>query len=58
MSVDSCVTEQQADVCLCVFVLTGPDTHGYSDSSDMVRAILQTVQNQDGVLKDLYTHLR
>uniref|UniRef100_A0A672FC79 Inhibitor of nuclear factor kappa-B kinase subunit alpha n=1 Tax=Salarias fasciatus TaxID=181472 RepID=A0A672FC79_SALFA len=31
--------------------------HGYSDSSDMVRAILQTVQNQDRVLKDLYTHL-
>lgn len=31
--------------------------HGYSDSSDMVRTILQTVQNQDRVLKDLYTHL-
>nr|XP_040034534.1 inhibitor of nuclear factor kappa-B kinase subunit alpha-like isoform X1 [Gasterosteus aculeatus aculeatus] len=31
--------------------------HGYSDSSDMVRMILQTVQNQDRVLKDLYTHL-
>uniref|UniRef100_A0A667WZ75 Inhibitor of nuclear factor kappa-B kinase subunit alpha n=1 Tax=Myripristis murdjan TaxID=586833 RepID=A0A667WZ75_9TELE len=31
--------------------------HGYSDSSDMVKAILQTVQNQDRVLKDLYTHL-
>ncbi|KAM6922156.1 inhibitor of nuclear factor kappa-B kinase subunit alpha-like isoform 2-T2 [Lycodopsis pacificus] len=35
-----------------------PDpTHGYSDSSDMVKMILQTVQNQDRVLKDLYTHL-
>ncbi|XP_026164677.1 inhibitor of nuclear factor kappa-B kinase subunit alpha-like isoform X2 [Mastacembelus armatus] len=31
--------------------------HGYSDSSDMVKTILQTVQNQDRVLKDLYTHL-
>uniref|UniRef100_A0A8C3AM54 Inhibitor of nuclear factor kappa-B kinase subunit alpha n=1 Tax=Cyclopterus lumpus TaxID=8103 RepID=A0A8C3AM54_CYCLU len=31
--------------------------HGYSDSSDMVKMILQTVQNQDRVLKDLYTHL-
>uniref|UniRef100_A0A8C5BQI5 Inhibitor of nuclear factor kappa-B kinase subunit alpha n=1 Tax=Gadus morhua TaxID=8049 RepID=A0A8C5BQI5_GADMO len=31
--------------------------HGYSDSSEMVKAILQTVQNQDRVLKDLYTHL-
>ena len=37
----------------------GPDPpHGYSDSSEMVKAILQTVQNQDRVLKDLYTHLR
>lgn len=42
-----------------VCVHTGPDPpHGYSDSSDMVRTILQTVQNQDRVLKDLYTHLR
>ncbi|XP_041866785.1 inhibitor of nuclear factor kappa-B kinase subunit alpha-like [Melanotaenia boesemani] len=31
--------------------------HGYSDSSEMVRTILQTVQNQDRVLKDMYTHL-
>lgn len=31
--------------------------HGYSDSSDMVKTILQTVQNQDRVLKDMYTHL-
>ncbi|XP_029031829.1 inhibitor of nuclear factor kappa-B kinase subunit alpha-like [Betta splendens] len=31
--------------------------HGYSDSSDMVKTILQTVQNQDRVLKDLYNHL-
>ncbi|XP_061601357.1 inhibitor of nuclear factor kappa-B kinase subunit alpha-like [Cololabis saira] len=31
--------------------------HGYSDSSDMVKTILQMVQNQDRVLKDLYTHL-
>lgn len=31
--------------------------HGYSDSQDMVKMILQTVQNQDRVLKDLYTHL-
>ncbi|XP_019730013.1 inhibitor of nuclear factor kappa-B kinase subunit alpha-like isoform X1 [Hippocampus comes] len=27
------------------------------DSSEMVKAIIQTVQNQDKVLKDLYTHL-
>jgi len=41
----------------CFFA--GPDPpHGYSDSSDMVRTILQTVQNQDRVLKDLYTPLR
>uniref|UniRef100_A0A4W6DVK7 Inhibitor of nuclear factor kappa-B kinase subunit alpha n=1 Tax=Lates calcarifer TaxID=8187 RepID=A0A4W6DVK7_LATCA len=52
--------EEKADgftkvyVCVC----TGPDPpHGYSDSSDMVKTILQTVQNQDRVLKDLYTHL-
>ncbi|XP_068182876.1 inhibitor of nuclear factor kappa-B kinase subunit alpha-like isoform X2 [Antennarius striatus] len=31
--------------------------HGYSDSSNMVKTILQTVQNQDRVLKDLYSHL-
>lgn len=31
--------------------------HGYSDSSEMVKTILQTVQNQDRFLKDLYTHL-
>lgn len=37
----------------------GPDPpHGYSDSSDMVWTILQMVQNQDRVLKDLYSHLR
>uniref|UniRef100_A0A8C5C745 Inhibitor of nuclear factor kappa-B kinase subunit alpha n=1 Tax=Gadus morhua TaxID=8049 RepID=A0A8C5C745_GADMO len=41
----------------CIFC-AGPDPpHGYSDSSEMVKAILQTVQNQDRVLKDLYTHL-
>uniref|UniRef100_A0A6Q2WZH1 Inhibitor of nuclear factor kappa-B kinase subunit alpha n=1 Tax=Esox lucius TaxID=8010 RepID=A0A6Q2WZH1_ESOLU len=28
-----------------------------SDSSEMVKAIIQTVQNQDKVLRDLYTHL-
>lgn len=31
--------------------------HGYSDSSEMVKAIIQTLQNQDRVLRDLYTHL-
>uniref|UniRef100_A0A3Q3WPV4 Inhibitor of nuclear factor kappa-B kinase subunit alpha n=1 Tax=Mola mola TaxID=94237 RepID=A0A3Q3WPV4_MOLML len=31
--------------------------HGYSDSTDMVKIILKTIQNQDRVLKDLYTHL-
>uniref|UniRef100_A0A3Q1GI22 Inhibitor of nuclear factor kappa-B kinase subunit alpha n=1 Tax=Acanthochromis polyacanthus TaxID=80966 RepID=A0A3Q1GI22_9TELE len=29
----------------------------HSDSSEMVKAIIQTVQNQDKVLKDLFTHL-
>lgn len=37
----------------------GPDPpHGYSDSSDILKIILQMVQNQDRVVKDLYTHLR
>lgn len=31
--------------------------HGYSDSSEMVKVIIQTVQNQDKVLKDLFSHL-
>lgn len=31
--------------------------HGYSDSSEMVKTILQMVQNQDRFLKDLYAHL-
>ncbi|XP_030626745.1 inhibitor of nuclear factor kappa-B kinase subunit alpha [Chanos chanos] len=31
--------------------------HGYSDSAEMVKIIVQTVQNQDRVLKDLYAHL-
>ncbi|KAG7275872.1 hypothetical protein CRUP_033285 [Coryphaenoides rupestris] len=34
-----------------------PDSDMCSDSSEMVKAIIQTVQNQDKVLKDLYTHL-
>ncbi|KAK5881645.1 inhibitor of nuclear factor kappa-B kinase subunit alpha-like [Gymnodraco acuticeps] len=34
-----------------------PETDVSSDSSEMVKAIIQTVQNQDKVLKDLYTHL-
>nr|XP_056705350.1 inhibitor of nuclear factor kappa-B kinase subunit alpha [Euleptes europaea] len=33
-----------------------PD-HSYSDSTDMVRIIVQTVQSQDWVLKELYRHL-
>ncbi|XP_014839470.1 PREDICTED: inhibitor of nuclear factor kappa-B kinase subunit alpha-like [Poecilia mexicana] len=33
------------------------DSDGTSDSSEMVKAIIQTVQNQDKVLRDLYTHL-
>uniref|UniRef100_A0A8C8MCS9 Inhibitor of nuclear factor kappa-B kinase subunit alpha n=1 Tax=Oncorhynchus tshawytscha TaxID=74940 RepID=A0A8C8MCS9_ONCTS len=41
-------------VCVCA----GPDPpHGYSDSSEMVKTIVQTVQNQDRILRDLYTHL-
>uniref|UniRef100_A0A665VQZ2 Inhibitor of nuclear factor kappa-B kinase subunit alpha n=1 Tax=Echeneis naucrates TaxID=173247 RepID=A0A665VQZ2_ECHNA len=39
-------------ICLSV-----PETDVSSDSSEMVKAIIQTVQNQDKVLKDLYTHL-
>ena len=38
--------------------LSVPDSDLSSDSSEMVKAIIQTVQNQDKVLKDLYTHLR
>ncbi|XP_061731882.1 inhibitor of nuclear factor kappa-B kinase subunit alpha-like isoform X1 [Nerophis ophidion] len=34
-----------------------PEADVSSDSSEMVKAIIQTVQNQDKVLKDLYTHL-
>uniref|UniRef100_A0A8C8JYR0 Inhibitor of nuclear factor kappa-B kinase subunit alpha n=1 Tax=Oncorhynchus tshawytscha TaxID=74940 RepID=A0A8C8JYR0_ONCTS len=34
-----------------------PDPGVSSDSSEMVKAIIQTVQNQDKVLRDLYTHL-
>ncbi|XP_061665847.1 inhibitor of nuclear factor kappa-B kinase subunit alpha-like isoform X1 [Syngnathoides biaculeatus] len=34
-----------------------PEADLSSDSSEMVKAIIQTVQNQDKVLKDLYTHL-
>lgn len=35
-----------------------PETDSSTDSTEMVKAIIQTVQNQDKVLKDLYTHLR
>ncbi len=38
--------------------LSAPETDPSGDSSEMVKAIIQTVQNQDKVLKDLYTHLR
>uniref|UniRef100_A0A8C5HQ09 Inhibitor of nuclear factor kappa-B kinase subunit alpha n=1 Tax=Gouania willdenowi TaxID=441366 RepID=A0A8C5HQ09_GOUWI len=34
-----------------------PDSDVSCDSSEMVKAIIQTVQNQDKVLKDLFTHL-
>uniref|UniRef100_A0A8C7IMH4 Inhibitor of nuclear factor kappa-B kinase subunit alpha n=1 Tax=Oncorhynchus kisutch TaxID=8019 RepID=A0A8C7IMH4_ONCKI len=45
-------------LCACVCVCAGPDPpHGYSDSSEMVKTIVQTVQNQDRILRDLYTHL-
>lgn len=37
---------------------SAPETDMSSDSSEMVKAIIQTVQNQDKVLKDLYVHLR
>uniref|UniRef100_A0A4W3HZ01 Inhibitor of nuclear factor kappa-B kinase subunit alpha n=1 Tax=Callorhinchus milii TaxID=7868 RepID=A0A4W3HZ01_CALMI len=33
------------------------DSHHYEDSTDMVKIIVQTVQNQDRVLKELYGHL-
>uniref|UniRef100_A0A7N9AUZ5 Inhibitor of nuclear factor kappa-B kinase subunit alpha n=1 Tax=Mastacembelus armatus TaxID=205130 RepID=A0A7N9AUZ5_9TELE len=45
-----------AAVFLSVFP-SAPEPDGSSDSSEMVKAIIQTVQNQDKVLKDLYTHL-
>ncbi|XP_048843561.1 inhibitor of nuclear factor kappa-B kinase subunit alpha [Brienomyrus brachyistius] len=31
--------------------------HGYSDSEEMVKTIVQTVKSQDQVLRDLYAHL-
>ncbi|XP_069096934.1 inhibitor of nuclear factor kappa-B kinase subunit alpha-like [Pleurodeles waltl] len=31
--------------------------HGYSDSTEMVKIIIQTVQSQDRVLKELFGHL-
>ncbi|XP_034049586.1 inhibitor of nuclear factor kappa-B kinase subunit alpha-like isoform X2 [Thalassophryne amazonica] len=34
-----------------------PEMNVNTDSSEMVKAIIKTVQNQDKVLKDLYTHL-
>uniref|UniRef100_A0A671YKL8 Inhibitor of nuclear factor kappa-B kinase subunit alpha n=1 Tax=Sparus aurata TaxID=8175 RepID=A0A671YKL8_SPAAU len=37
--------------------MKSPEPDVSSDSSEMVKAIIQTVQNQDKVLKDLYTHL-
>ncbi|XP_072347733.1 inhibitor of nuclear factor kappa-B kinase subunit alpha [Scyliorhinus torazame] len=33
------------------------DAHQYGDSTEMVKIIVQTVQNQDRVLKELYAHL-
>uniref|UniRef100_A0A673M9Z7 Inhibitor of nuclear factor kappa-B kinase subunit alpha n=1 Tax=Sinocyclocheilus rhinocerous TaxID=307959 RepID=A0A673M9Z7_9TELE len=39
------------------FPLVPDPQHGYSDSSEMVKVIVQTVQNQDRVLRDLYAHL-
>uniref|UniRef100_A0A669CM06 Inhibitor of nuclear factor kappa-B kinase subunit alpha n=1 Tax=Oreochromis niloticus TaxID=8128 RepID=A0A669CM06_ORENI len=49
---------RQGDVMEQLVSSAGSDPpHGYSDSSDMVKTILQTVQNQDRVLKDMYTHL-
>uniref|UniRef100_A0AAQ5ZF69 Inhibitor of nuclear factor kappa-B kinase subunit alpha n=1 Tax=Amphiprion ocellaris TaxID=80972 RepID=A0AAQ5ZF69_AMPOC len=47
---------RQLNVCL-YFFLSVPDSDVSSDSSEMVKAIIQTVQNQDKVLKDLFTHL-
>uniref|UniRef100_A0A8C3HBZ6 Component of inhibitor of nuclear factor kappa B kinase complex n=1 Tax=Chrysemys picta bellii TaxID=8478 RepID=A0A8C3HBZ6_CHRPI len=34
-----------------------PPDHAYSDSTDMVKIIVQTVQSQDRVLKELFGHL-
>uniref|UniRef100_A0A8B9PLW6 Inhibitor of nuclear factor kappa-B kinase subunit alpha n=1 Tax=Apteryx owenii TaxID=8824 RepID=A0A8B9PLW6_APTOW len=36
---------------------TRPPDHAYSDSTDMVKIIVQTVQSQDRVLKELFGHL-
>uniref|UniRef100_A0A673VX12 Inhibitor of nuclear factor kappa-B kinase subunit alpha n=1 Tax=Salmo trutta TaxID=8032 RepID=A0A673VX12_SALTR len=41
----------------CAVLPSAPDPDVSSDSSEMVKAIIQTVQNQDKVLRDLYTHL-
>ncbi|XP_065601785.1 inhibitor of nuclear factor kappa-B kinase subunit alpha-like [Cyrtonyx montezumae] len=36
---------------------TRPPGHAYSDSTDMVKIIVQTVQSQDRVLKELFGHV-
>lgn len=50
--------ERPCNQTLTLPVLSAPEPDVSSDSSEMVKAIIQTVQNQDKVLKDLYTHLR
>uniref|UniRef100_A0A8C7P169 Inhibitor of nuclear factor kappa-B kinase subunit alpha n=1 Tax=Oncorhynchus mykiss TaxID=8022 RepID=A0A8C7P169_ONCMY len=41
----------------CAVLPSAPGPDVSSDSSEMVKAIIQTVQNQDKVLRDLYAHL-
>uniref|UniRef100_A0A3P8WPK3 Inhibitor of nuclear factor kappa-B kinase subunit alpha n=1 Tax=Cynoglossus semilaevis TaxID=244447 RepID=A0A3P8WPK3_CYNSE len=50
---------RQGDKMEALFVayFSVPEPDVSCDSSEMVKAIIQTVQNQDKVLKDLYTHL-
>uniref|UniRef100_A0A672YDU2 Inhibitor of nuclear factor kappa-B kinase subunit alpha n=1 Tax=Sphaeramia orbicularis TaxID=375764 RepID=A0A672YDU2_9TELE len=47
----------QTEMCCIWCIFSAPEPDVSSDSSEMVKAIIQTVQNQDKVLKDLYTHL-
>uniref|UniRef100_A0A7N6F5S9 Inhibitor of nuclear factor kappa-B kinase subunit alpha n=1 Tax=Anabas testudineus TaxID=64144 RepID=A0A7N6F5S9_ANATE len=57
MALHSEIVELQRSPYARLSLPSAPEQDVSSDSSEMVKAIIQTVQNQDKVLKDLYTHL-